>query len=538
MQNLKTIAKKSVLWLVAAALLVTVTVVLWNPAPNAEAPQTDAAGNSGVVSGDGVLVDNTQGDAGQLPEEHPDETVSINQGTSNNVVNGSQLPIKQKLTWEAINSFPVKYADMPIAERRQLCVDFFNFSKTALWTPKEDLTFYLSGGSSSTYTLKEGTIYGGIPYMTVSSGSVYRLMDFIDESTGVVDAHKYMVGEPDANGAYSNAAMKYFAGQCSYTSFWGWARVINDANYGTTYSAVPMEGFKLLGTYPGCSLDTLASWESQGKTCTSSAPCNNCSSCNSVIDNTPEVLATLSGQTLPASKDENTNLRSVAEADRQTVYKNYALMEKGDGIVYITTAGHFAMCTSDAYVVDTDGNVITDLSMENLENVTIDGKNSYVLVTEQATDWLGGTSDQGDWYLYEDGVNSKKTFEYLFNYYYVCFSFAEFEEGSILEETEVSFSYTGNTITKSQLFSSMVTANYAIADTYVIVTDDTGREVYRHMVRAGGPNVREMKVTETATSKLGVNTLGTLTSGTYNIEIQVQLGTGERPTVYTGTLKV
>lgn len=514
MKKFRTIARKSVLWLAAAALLVAVTVVLWNPAPDAAIPQGGAAGNEGVVSGDGVLVDNAQNDGSQLPEEDPDETVSINQGASNNVVNGSQLPIKQRLTWEAINAFPIKYANMPIAERRQLCVDFFNFSKTALWTPKEDLTFYLSGSSSATYTLKEGTIYGGIPYMTVSSGSVYRLMDFIDESTGVLDAHKYMAGGPDTSGVYSNAAMKYFAGQCSYTSYWGWARVINDADYGTTYSAVPAYGFQMLGTYPGCSLDTLGAWGSQPKSCN-----------NGVIDNTPEVLATLSGQALPTSNTENINLRSVAEADRQNVYENYALMEKGDGIVYITTAGHFAMCTSDAYVVrNADG--------------TINGTESYVLVTEQAIEWLGGTSDQGDWYLYEDGVNSKKTFKYLFDRYYVCFTFAEFQEGSILEETEVSFDYVGNTITKSQLFASKVTSNYAIADTYVIVTDDTGKEVYRHMVRAGGPNVKEMVIAESATSKLGVNTLGTLNPGTYHIEIEVQLGTGERPTVYTGTLKV
>ena len=39
--------------------------------------------------------------------------------------------IKEKLTWEKINSFPVKTSDMTVEEMRELCVDFFQFSKSS-----------------------------------------------------------------------------------------------------------------------------------------------------------------------------------------------------------------------------------------------------------------------------------------------------------------------------------------------------------------------------------------------------------------------
>ena len=43
--------------------------------------------------------------------------------------------INEKLTWDAINAFPIKRSDMTVAEMRQLCVDFFRFEKSFLWIP-------------------------------------------------------------------------------------------------------------------------------------------------------------------------------------------------------------------------------------------------------------------------------------------------------------------------------------------------------------------------------------------------------------------
>ena len=47
----------------------------------------------------------------------------------------------RRLTWENINSFPIKSADMTSDELRALCVDFFRFAKTALWIPDGDFSY-------------------------------------------------------------------------------------------------------------------------------------------------------------------------------------------------------------------------------------------------------------------------------------------------------------------------------------------------------------------------------------------------------------
>jgi len=505
MENMKRFGKQAAWILVALAVVVTAVVVLCGPNAPVNDPQLTPNGDSVVVEGEGI---EGEGNAAQLPEESPDETVEINQGGNADPGNLNALPIKQLLTWDAINAFPIKYADMPIAERRQLCVDFFNFSKTALWSPKEDLSYYGSSNDGNLVhvnTLEKGVVYGGLPYMTNSSGNVYRLMDFIDESTGVLDVHKYMTKEPDGSGIYENNAMKLFGGQCSYTSYWGWARVMNSAAYGITYSAVPTKGFIMDDRYPGY-VKSISSW------------------------------TTLDSGAHPEKYDTNNNrivntVNVCNDMGEQAMYQIYKEIQLGDGLVNVTSAGHFAMAAADAHVeYDANGN--------------IDGANSYILVTDQASKWLENINDQGDWYLYEDGVCAKKTFEYLFTHSYVTFTFAEFQEGDILEETEVSFSHTGSTITKSQLFASTVSANYGIADVYVIVTDDAGKEVYRHIIRAEKPSIFDVSFSETTfepvkgQSVSKVDTLGTLNPGTYHIEIEVQLGTGERPTVYTGTLKV
>lgn len=416
--------------------------------------------------------------------------------TPNDTTGPAADAVKGKLTWEAINAFPIKYPDMPIQERRQLCVDFFNFSKTALWTPKENFSYYVSGSETNPYTLKAGAVYGGFPYMTVSSGNVYRLLDFMDES-GRVDVAKFMVEELDDNGVYSNRAMRNFGNQCSYAAYWGWARVVNSAQYGLTYFGVPQRDFILLGEYPDCGLEALEMWVPTTR------------DDENKIDNTVEVCE---------------------ELGEEQMYKNYAALHLGDGLVYVTSGGHFIMCTSEPTVhYRSDG--------------TVDGQNSFVLITEQTGAWTTAIHDEGGPFFHTASVNKKVSFQWLYSGNYVPFTFQEFQEGDILEDTEVSFSHTGETITKEELFASQVTSNYAIADLYVIVTDDDGKEVYRHMVRAPGPNWKELPVTEqyvyegTEDQQAVVNTLGELNAGNYNVEIVVQLGTGERPTVYTGTLK-
>ena len=211
--------------------------------------------------------------------------------------------LAQPLSWEAINAFPIKSKDMPIADARQLCVDFFRFTKTAVWIPSEDYSAYHDYGNTKQFTMTGSTVYGGLPYISVASGSIYRLMDFMDEETGVVDIKA--AGENP----------KVFGNQCSFGAYWGWGRVINSADYNWTENMVVNSGFLRVGPY---TYDDMIVGLGAG----------------------------------------NTTTQIIETNGAETMNESYALLKAGDGIVYWTTAGHVVMIATDAEVVrDANGKI-------------------------------------------------------------------------------------------------------------------------------------------------------------------------------------
>ena len=351
-------------------------------------------------------------------------------------------------------------------------MDFFRFSKTALWTPDENLN-YVRNQAGNSDSMKKGVIYGGLPYIGLGSGNVYRLMDYMDASTGVVDI--------------SNAAdvLKSFGNQCSIGAWWGWARAVNSSDYKWSQTCVVSHGLLRVGDY-------------------------------TYDDSLQEFTASY------GTKDV------MMENDQQTLFAAYAQMKPGDGMVWYIGSGHVVMCSSEAHV-------------EYLPDGTIDGEKSYITLIDQGMGWTDGTSKAGDAYLYKTGVDVKKTFFKLESGGFLPFTFKEFTGEDPIEKTEVSFSHQGDTITREQLFSAKVVSNYSISDIYAIVRDEKGNEVYKHAVRCIEANTEELDFLETAKEDAtfdNVERWGTLNPGTYTVEIVVQLGTGERPTVYKGQLTV
>ena len=210
--------------------------------------------------------------------------------------------INDKLTWDKIRAFPIKSSDMTVDELRQLCVDFFRFTKTALWTPDEDL-FYIKNANETEDEIRKGLVYGGLPYVGVASGNVYRLMDYIDEETGVVDL----------SAAAEN--IKLFGNQCSIGAYWGWGRVVNSADYDWTKDMVQQGGFLRVGPYTY--EDALLRY---GDTRTTRAICN--------------------------------------ENGMRTMFESYALLQSADGLVNYSTAGHVMMVSSEPVVLyNADGTI-------------------------------------------------------------------------------------------------------------------------------------------------------------------------------------
>lgn len=377
------------------------------------------------------------------------------------VINWPQ--INQKLTWDAINAFPVKSEDMTTEELRDLCVDFFYFSKTALWIPDESWSYTIaSSGNPDSMTM--GWVYGGLPYITNGGGNVYRLMDYIDESTGVVD-----MTEPMANPTL-------FGNQCSYGSYWGWARVINSATFSDTSRMIHRNGFLRVGPY-------------------------------TYDDSQQRFQADI--------WDTKTVIR---ENGSEIMCRSYAEAKHGDGLVRGGSGGHVMMIKTDPVVVYTNDGAI-------------DPAQSYLYILDQHGAWVEDTNEAGDTFTHKNYINRKFTFADLMAQDYIPFTFAEFLGTDPVEPTQCTFSHAGDTIRIVELNAGSVTANYGLSDIYAQLKDKDGNVILNVPSRQNTP-------TQTLNFNRQIMTAEWLpyTTGEYTVEVVCQLATGERLTVYTGAL--
>ncbi len=369
----------------------------------------------------------------------------------------------RRLTWENINSFPVKSADMSTMELRMLCVEFLQFAKTALWIPDEDFS-YIRNKAGSQDKMFGGEIYGGLPYIGNGSGNVYRLMDYMDEERGVVDMSE------------ASKHPKLFGNQCSIGSYWGWARVINSADYDWTFNMVASRGFIPVGPVTYNEEITSFSQEDTAQIC--------------------------------------------AKNGEQILYQSYAKMLPADGLISSHPAGgHVVMCSVAPHV-------------EYLPDGTIDGENSYLYITDQHQRWVERENSAGITYQHKNYINRKFTFKALFKGKNIPFTFGEFLGTDPVEETECSFSHEESEITVEQLKNAHVTANYGISDVYAYVTDADGKLLFYKVARA--PKAGR-KTLDFSTTVYGA-TFDKYADGNHTVEIVCQLGTGERISLYTGTL--
>ncbi|MBQ8797272.1 MAG: hypothetical protein IJZ56_03660 [Oscillospiraceae bacterium] len=409
--------------------------------------------------------------------------------------------IHENLTWDAINSYPIKTSDMTVDEMRQLCLDFVVFGKSYLWTPDTSVS-YIRNKNGTADEMKQGTVYGGVPYVGYATGNCYRMMDYINPDTGLVDMHKALpaLGTKDQ---LAMSDMRYFGSQCSINVYWGWGRVMNSANYLWSHSIVPSRDFVILGEVQ-----------------------------------IPEDTANSSWSTTYGTDE------CVAENGEQVLFAGYAQLKKADGVVYYTNGGHVMMVYSEPVVVyNGDG--------------TINGEESYLTIVDQHQKWEEVTNDSGDTYLRKENVDQKMTFQELFDSSYIPFTFKEFLGTDPIEVTEVSLAQgsttlvsgtvseadrsfvattTTDTLTWSQLFSSKITSNYGISDAYIVVRDNYGNEMYRHAVRTGTAGNKSLTLKEEGDMVTTWETRALTVGKTYNAYIEVQLATGERPVIWEGTI--
>jgi hypothetical protein len=349
--------------------------------------------------------------------------------------------------------------------------------------------------------MQQGTIYGGMPYVGSASGTPYRLMDYIDPVTGLMDMKK-AIPALAKGGELDMDNLLYFGSQCAKTASLGWCRVINSADLRATMYLTPYGGVLPLGDvqFP----ETLKSWSTTYGT------------------------------------DE-----CVKENGQQVMFEAYAQLQKADGMVQYTTAGHVIMAYTDAVVVRN-------------EDGTINGDKSYVYIIHQAQKWMDQENVYGDQYQMKASVNSKNTFASLYSNNYVPFTFKEFHginqiqdtfltltaaDGTVLvdgtiEEADRSFftAAEAESLSFRQVCDSTVTSNYGVSDVYIIFYNQRGQELYRHAVRSSSNSQKSLHLALEG-AKVTVWEYAKLTSGeSYRAQILVQSTTGERTVIYNGQM--
>jgi hypothetical protein len=462
--------------------------------------------------------------------------------------------LKNQLTRKQVEDFAIASKDMKKDELRQLSLDFFRLQLSFQWMPNVDVTDYPVTYGSFDKNLLKDAIYGGIPYQSTGFGSVYRWLEYYDEETAVLDLEKALA----ENGGYGEGAVvediqtnesgeviykKYLSfrtmfNQCSSSSFWGWGRVVNSANFLYTADMTVRNGFIPVGgfTYPNMETLDRFGYETEA---------------NPTGYDTNNVIA-------------DWNAQNGADA----MFKCYAKVKPADLLV---SKDHTLMVKSVDVQTRADG--------------TINEMISTVVVQEQIEKWSRSTRVNEKAYYVQGVSEGTYTFRELQKATYIPYTFVEYlDETDPVDQEHLKFyndviaplspiapqytlftftqdklaSMTGASVEKSEVFTNLETgkltvtleefkalavgSNYPISDCFVVVKDKDGKEVLKNVFRALNPRTREVSMTAEKSSheKDADGNLITIsqgleayTSGEYTVEVSLQLSTGEKPTVFT-----
>ncbi|MBQ3865535.1 MAG: hypothetical protein II776_01440 [Clostridia bacterium] len=239
-----------------------------------------------------------------VPETIPAEETVASKTEEEELPTAYEAGVKARLA-----ALPVATDDMPVAERRKLCVDFARLQCSFQWTPTHTFRVEYSRGVN---TFQKGVVYGGVPYAHTSS-SIYAMMDIYDEETGALLTEPFVKGQ---------SFTSYYGNDCADSIFWAWARVSSSIRYVLTTGMDPHAGCLKLGPY----------------------------------------------QYNEAEGYFGVTTKGICQANgEQTMYRSYAMCQAADGIVMNNqskgTGGHARMVSAQAVVVTApDGTIDGDQS--------------------------------------------------------------------------------------------------------------------------------------------------------------------------------
>lgn len=465
-----------------------------------------------------------------------------------------------KLLHSQVADFPLATDSLSYEERRQLCLDFFKLQLEFQWKPNIDVADYVSYYKGYTKGLYKDNLYEGIPYGGVGTGSIYRWLEYYDETTGIMDLETAFAENGGwGEGAYVDGMKKATDGnsypryrslmalfnQCSSAPGWAWSRVINTARFGMTKDTNVYNGYIPVGCYS-------YGYEMDGQ----------------YYDMTVIDEFGVETENNPLGYDTDDVIRDMQEKGGATsVYDYYAQLKPGDCLV---NEGHELMVVSVDVLRRSDGSIDYDgcmvMVMEQIDGWgkkdTFNGTplfqqgstlNGYMFETLMKKHYIPFTFVE---LLDPNDEQDKKHLDFYNSYAdkltavensYSAISFSEEMNGSGIEKGQVysTLGKDSGSVTVAQLQETSVASNYSVGDVFVIVTDSNGNQLLKNIWRSECYHSREVSLMATrSTFDQDANgNLATLCTGLEElagkgntVQIILQIGTGEKLTVFNGTL--
>ncbi len=379
--------------------------------------------------------------------------------------------VAKPFTMAELDALPIMNPNMSVDELRQIVVDFMRYQNSIPWTPSKQFNYH-NGDKPNSWPV--GSVGGGMPYITMASGSLYNFMHFYDERNGMLDV--------EAIEALKQPMSEVIANQCSGSTIWAWNRVSNSLKADYTTFMFEANGYIPLPLGMDYYDPSVSAF------------------------NFPTLIDTS---------------QTCIEYGEQKMYEGYAALQPADGMVRFLGArgGHVIMASCKAVVVkNADG--------------TINGDKSYVTILDQTFSKHTTIQENGIKIDTLGSVDDKRSFKELFDAGCIPFTIPEFIGLDPVEKSEISTNHTKDTITYNELSSVKITSNYAISYATFTVKNSKGKVLYSEHVYTCAQQLLEFKPFNGLV--LDTKLLRELADGKNTMEITARIGTGEVLTVFSG----
>ena len=345
------------------------------------------------------------------------------------------VTITDKSVIQKLRAIPKADKTMTTDELRKICYDYMGLQISFMYTPNVDFSYIVT--SQKLPVIKEaGQLYAGFPYVCVGSGNLYRLAEYYNEETGVVDV-SYALEDP-----------RLFGNACTGAAASAWSRVISSSKLGYTFELNKMNNCIPVGpyTYPE---DIKEFGNNQYNNMT----------CLHICENNGE----------------------------QVMYQSYAQAHLADGMV---NRGHVRMFASEPKVVYKEG---TDEIDGEKSTVLYRDQGCYT-----TGEWHKKLDAEGNEFVTQGGLDVEVTFKQLYDKHYIPFTFKEFLGTEPVRKAKVITDLPARQTSVEDICCATFRANYNISDIFFLVKDKDGNEVHRSVYRHYHFTERELNMKEVA----------------------------------------